>query len=161
MRFTLASMRTALAALACAHGCAATPPPTPPPRVAAPRPVLPAPRPATAFHTGDVLLAGMTHEGDGELSEGQLRATVHRSIRDLRRCYLEALADAPALRGRAIAEFTLGASGRVFDAVRVRTPARGEVLAPCVAAALRTLVFPMPIGGAVRISVLLDFVPFE
>lgn len=114
-----------------------------------------------SFPAGEVVLAAVRTEGDGELDANRVRMVLRRAEPALRRCYLAALARRPGLRGRMQADFTVRIVGTVGDVVRTQAPPGEAALGACVEGAFRSLVFPQPEGGALRVTLLLDLLPFD
>lgn len=86
--------------------------------------------------------------GEG-LASDAIQGVVQRELRTINGCYERWLMRVPALEGRAVLRFVIGARGRV-DAASVEESPRGlERVAACTAFVLRGLTFPEPAGGRV------------
>jgi Ca-activated chloride channel family protein len=83
---------------------------------------------------------------------------VRQNFGRFRSCYERALATKPALRGRVAVHFVIDATGRVAS-VRGESDLGNPVLVGCVTNAFRTIEFPSPERGDVRVTFPMDFAP--
>ena len=86
---------------------------------------------------------------DGEPDKGDIRRVVTASKAQVLTCYATALAARPASEGLVSTSFTITATGRVAD---VRIATTEPMFAKCVAGVFRSLVFPRPHDGEVRVA---------
>jgi hypothetical protein len=89
--------------------------------------------------------------GTGTLSADAIRQTIGRAIGGIKGCYERALRRNPTLGGRVTIEFTVGGGGRVMDARATDNTIAPEV-GDCIVARIRSLRFPPPENGNVKIS---------
>jgi hypothetical protein len=99
--------------------------------------------------------------GDGTLPPDAAAATVAAALPAIRACYDNALRIAPALWGRLAIRFHITAAGAVDEAFQVESTFPDERMVQCVLRAARSLTFPAPAGGDLRLVVPLRFSPQE
>lgn len=154
-------MKAAVLLVGLVMGCggrAAAPPPAPAP------PAPPDAAPAPDAVDVEVLVARLQAEAqvvddtpEAPGTAAGIHAVVRAALPTFRACYVRELATAPALRGRVEVGFTIGADGRVVDAV---ASGLGATLEACLVAAMRALVFAPPQGGGeVKVRYPFTFAP--
>lgn len=85
----------------------------------------------------------------GPLPPAVIRRVILRGLGPIRYCYEKELLRRPKLAGRVVVHFTISPRGRVQDS-RVKSSTLGAPkVARCVAARVRRLVFPAPLGGGI------------
>jgi TonB family protein len=85
----------------------------------------------------------------GPLPPAVIRRVIRRGLGPIRYCYEKALLRRPKLAGRVVVHFTISSRGRVQSS-RVKSSTLGAPkVAHCVAARVRRLVFPAPLGGGI------------
>jgi outer membrane biosynthesis protein TonB len=93
----------------------------------------------------------------GELDPDIIRRIVRAHINEVRHCYNEGLSRDPELSGRLIADFTIGADGRVQAPAKISEGIGDAETETCVANAIQRWLFPKPRGGG-EVSVTYPFV---
>ncbi len=88
----------------------------------------------------------------GYLDKEVIRGVIRSHIPEVKDCYERELNKVPDLFGEVWVEFTIAASGEVFDAnVLEKSTTRHAPVEACTAAAVRRWRFPKPVGGGVVI----------
>jgi len=88
----------------------------------------------------------------GELERDIFRRIVRAHINEVRDCYDEGLGRDPALSGRLLANFTIGADGRVLAPATITEGIGDPETETCVANAIQRWYFPKPQGGEVLVT---------
>ena len=76
-----------------------------------------------------------------------IRRIVAAHINEVRGCYNQALARDPAAHGRVVVQFVIAPDGSVSTAVVADSTVDDAVMSVCVAKAVRTWKFPVPVDG--------------
>lgn len=100
-----------------------------------------------------VTAAAPARAGGGSLDKALIRKVVQAHIDEVRHCYNEGLARKPDLAGKLTVDFTISKSGDVSASeVRAGSTVGDAKVEACIAAAVKSWVFPKPEGDAVVVS---------
>jgi TonB family protein len=94
----------------------------------------------------------------GSLDKDIIRRIIRAHINEVRSCYNAGLTKDPALAGKLVVRFELGADGKVTSAEIVDDQLGDATVGACVAKALRRWTFPKSEGGIV-VSYPFEFSP--
>jgi hypothetical protein len=125
---------------------AALPSVAPPPPPVSPAPPRPPPR-----SLGRTLVSG-------RLPPEVIQRVVRSHFGHFRLCYENNLRMQPNLQGRVVIDFTIDRDGKV-RAVKGGGDVPDQAVISCVAAQAKTMVFPRPEGGLVRVTYPIIFAP--
>jgi hypothetical protein len=114
---------------------------------------------ARALITADY--GGIETSGDGTLDRAIIVRLLHSRQAAVQTCYGHELLANPTLAGRLTLEVEVDPSGGVRSAHAVVNTVGSEEVAACACAAMRSLRFPSPDGGAVRFTVDYTLRPFS
>ena len=111
--------------------------------------------------TGPIVMASMC---DAKACSGTSTSDVETALafraKQSHRCYDNALAQDPTLRGKMSISVRIGAGGQVCSASATNNElASNPALAQCVVNNFRSGTFPSPKGGCVDVAVPINFVP--
>jgi hypothetical protein len=90
---------------------------------------------------------------------GELETALSFRARQAHRCYDNALATDPTLRGKVAIAVRIGANGTVCSAGVASNEISNPMVANCVANQFRMGAFPSPKGGCLDVNVPINFVP--
>lgn len=85
----------------------------------------------------------------GSLDPALIDAIIKRDLAVLKRCYDKELYRTPALAGKMVVNFTIGADGIVTQSKIKSSTMNSEPVESCVTARFMELVFPKPNGGGI------------
>lgn len=80
---------------------------------------------------------GLGQSGGRTLSASQIQTSIRTNQGSVRACYERELKSAPALRGKVVMAFTIGADGRVRSPRSVRNTTGSRELIPCMKKAIK------------------------
>ena len=89
----------------------------------------------------------------------EVARVVRRGLGGLQWCYTRGLQDHPSLAGRVEVQFSIGGSGRIVGTPGVHGFDEAPDVQQCLRTRFRSLVFPVPSGGAVDVSFPFHFSP--
>lgn len=118
----------------------------------------PAPRLAPAQPPRMDVLLGSAEQtrGTGAIDLGAVERIIRGQLGGMRACHERASAERSAVPGRQQLTFTIGRRGR---AERIFSEGSLAAADACVAARMRGLAFPVPVGGEVEVTLSLVFSP--
>ncbi len=96
----------------------------------------------------------------GRLPPAVVRYIVRSRSDALLRCYEAGLAITPSLRGKVVSDFTVGRDGSIGD-VSTSGDLPSANMKACVKRALQGLMFPLPEGGGIKVSLPILFEPAD
>ena len=96
-------------------------------------------------------------EVDEGLTREEVARVIHAHLNEIRYCYESGILRDPALSGKLLVDFQIGASGRVPDAAISEATLNGGGVGPCLLSKLRTWKFPEPRGG-VKVAIRYPFI---
>lgn len=109
--------------------------------------------------------AHMSNQCDARQCKGQsgsdLETALQFRVKQSHRCYDNALAQDPTLRGKVTVAVRVGATGQVCSAGIASNEMGSSSVANCVSGFFRGANFPAPRGGCVDINVPINFVPHQ
>ena len=85
------------------------------------------------------------------LEKGVIEATIAEDMSRIRRCYQKVLRENPSVAGKLVVSFTIGANGKVVDALTESSELSDPRVEACVVERFRRLRFPKPRGGGIMI----------
>jgi len=158
--------------------CQAPDPPPPPPVVDAGPPIKPTgrnpdddvPLPPPVEDAGNTdagkkitVVPGLASQCDakkcGGASTSELETMLQFRVKQAHRCYDNALAQDPTLRGKVSIAIRVGANGQVCSAAVASNEMGSPNVANCVAGYFRGANFPPPKGGCADMNIPINFVP--
>lgn len=86
-------------------------------------------------------------ELEGGLDRAVIQATIAKYLSQVRACYEEQLQGNPGLAGQVTMNFVIGGAGQVTTAQVGRTTLGNAATEGCIAARMKTWMFPKPVGG--------------
>ena len=92
-------------------------------------------------------------------SGSELETALQFRVRQAHRCYDNALAQDPTLRGKVTVAVRIGANGQVCSAGIASNEMSSQQVAQCVSGYFRGANFPSPKGGCVDVNIPINFVP--
>ena len=92
-------------------------------------------------------------------SGSELESALQFRVRQAHRCYDNALAQDPTLRGKVTVAVRVGANGQVCSAGIASNEMSSQQVAQCVTGYFRGANFPSPKGGCVDVNIPINFVP--
>src|SRR5688572_13320378 len=95
----------------------------------------------------------------GGASTGELETMLQFRVKQAHRCYDNALAQDPTLRGKVSIAVRVGANGSVCSAAVASNDMGSPQVANCVTGYFRGANFPPPKGGCADINIPINFVP--
>lgn len=95
----------------------------------------------------------------GGVSSSELENALQFRVKQAHRCYDNALAQDPTLRGKVTVSVRIGANGQVCNAGIASNEMSSQQVAQCVSGYFRGANFPSPKGGCVDVNIPINFVP--
>jgi hypothetical protein len=92
-------------------------------------------------------------------SGSELESALGFRVKQAHRCYDNALAQDPTLRGKVTVSVRVGANGQACSANIASNEMGSSSVASCVAGFFRGASFPAPKGGCVDVNIPINFVP--
>ena len=92
-------------------------------------------------------------------SGSELETALQFRVRQAHRCYDNALAQDPTLRGKVTVAVRIGTNGQVCSAGIASNEMSSQQVAQCVSGYFRGANFPSPKGGCVDVNIPINFVP--
>ena len=92
-------------------------------------------------------------------NSSELETALQFRVRQAHRCYDNALAQDPTLRGKVTVAVRIGANGQVCSAGIAANEMSSQQVAQCVSGYFRGANFPAPKGGCVDVNIPINFVP--
>lgn len=92
-------------------------------------------------------------------SGGELETMLQFRVKQAHRCYDNALAQDPTLRGKITVAVRIGANGQACSAGVASNEMGSQQVASCVTGYFRGASFPAPKGGCVDVNIPINFVP--
>lgn len=92
-------------------------------------------------------------------SSSELETALQFRVRQAHRCYDNALAQDPTLRGKVTVGVRIGANGQVCSAGIASNEMSSQQVAQCVSGYFRGANFPAPRGGCLDVNIPINFVP--
>jgi hypothetical protein len=116
--------------------------------------------PATPTRKGDKKPPPSAGDGEGKLPREAIQKVVRSNNPAIRACYESALRDDPTLKGDVEVAFTIGLDGTVGStSTGPKTDLPDPSVVACVKRVFAKMEFPMPEGGAVKVSYPISFTP--
>lgn len=110
-----------------------------------------------------VITQGSASQCDAKKCSGssgsELETALQFRVKQAHRCYDNALAQDPTLRGKVTVAVRVGANGQTCSAGIASNEMSSSQVATCVAGYFRGANFPAPKGGCVDINIPINFVP--
>jgi len=110
-----------------------------------------------------VVTQGSNNQCDAKKCTGssgsELETALQFRVRQAHRCYDNALAQDPTLRGKVTVAVRIGANGQVCSAGIASNEMSSQQVAQCVSGYFRGANFPSPKGGCVDVNIPINFVP--
>lgn len=92
-------------------------------------------------------------------NSSELETALQFRVKQAHRCYDNALAQDPTLRGKVTVAVRIGANGQVCSAGIASNEMSSPQVASCVSGYFRGTSFPSPKGGCVDVNIPINFVP--
>jgi hypothetical protein len=93
------------------------------------------------------------------VSSSELETALQFRVKQAHRCYDNALAQDPTLRGKVTVSARIGANGQVCNAGIASNEMGSQAVASCVSGYFRGASFPAPRNGCVDVNIPINFVP--
>jgi hypothetical protein len=93
------------------------------------------------------------------VSSTELENALGFRVKQAHRCYDNALAQDPTLRGKVTVAVRIGANGQVCNAGIASNEMSSQSVASCVSGYFRGASFPSPKNGCVDVNIPINFVP--
>ncbi|MBX3259874.1 MAG: AgmX/PglI C-terminal domain-containing protein [Labilithrix sp.] len=110
-----------------------------------------------------VVVQGSNNQCDAKkcsgVSSSELENALQFRVKQAHRCYDNALAQDPTLRGKVTVSVRIGANGQVCTAGIASNEMSSQQVAQCVSGYFRGANFPSPKGGCVDVNIPINFVP--
>jgi outer membrane biosynthesis protein TonB len=110
-----------------------------------------------------VVTQGSNYQCDAKKCSGsnssELETALQFRVKQAHRCYDNALAQDPTLRGKVTVAVRVGSNGQVCSAGIAANEMSSQQVATCVSGYFRGANFPAPKGGCVDVNIPINFVP--